>query len=84
MIFLRAITAMLMIKQLQRKIDTIEVHNPRFARLLCLTIPASCPCQRNFNLMGYTFDVPALCEFNPLYEQLVGLRFRAIEYLAHY
>lgn len=84
MISLRAITAMLMIKQLQRKIDTIEVHNPRFARLLCLTIPASCPFQRNFNLMGYAFSIPPLCKLNPLYEQLVGLRFRALECLAQY
>jgi hypothetical protein len=26
--------------------------------------------------------IPAMCKLNPLYDQLVGLRFRALSYLA--
>jgi hypothetical protein len=26
--------------------------------------------------------IPAMCEINPLYDQLVGLRFRSLSYLA--
>lgn len=64
--------------------DAIEVHDPKIAKLLCKLIPASCPFERNIRLFDYTlFHIPALCKLNPLYEQMVGLRFKALSYLAN-
>jgi hypothetical protein len=64
-------------------LDSIEVHNPKVARLFCKIIPAQCPFERNVKLFSHViFHIPPLCHLNPLYEQLVGLRFRSLSYLA--
>ncbi len=63
--------------------DAIEVDDPKIARLLCKMIPSSCPFERNIRLFDHTlFHIPALCKLNPLYEQMVCLRFKALSYLA--
>ncbi|WP_017655992.1 Mo-dependent nitrogenase C-terminal domain-containing protein [Fortiea contorta] len=67
---------------LRQLVDGIQVKHYRFAHLICQTIPCCCPFERNVNLFGRTFHVPALCKFNPLYDEFVGLRFRALSYLA--
>jgi tellurite resistance protein len=64
-------------------LDGLEVSDPRLARFLCKMIPAQCPFERDVNLFGRTIaHIPALCKLNPLYDQLVGLRFKALSYLA--
>lgn len=64
-------------------LDKMEVKDPKIARLLCRLIPSQCPFERDINLLGRTIaHVPPLCKLNPLYDQLVGLRFRALSYLA--
>jgi Mo-dependent nitrogenase C-terminus len=64
-------------------LDAIEIHNPKVARFLCQIIPAQCPFERHIELFHHTvFHIPPLCKLNPLYEQLVGLRFRSLSYLA--
>jgi tellurite resistance protein len=64
-------------------LDRWEIHDPRLARFLCKTIPAQCPFERDIKLFGYkVVHIPPLCKLNPLYDQLVGLRFRALCYLA--
>ncbi|TVR07342.1 MAG: nitrogenase [Phormidium sp. GEM2.Bin31] len=64
-------------------LDHVEVHDPKVARFLCRMIPANCPFERDIKLFGKKIvHIPAMCEINPLYEQLVGLRFRALSYLA--
>jgi hypothetical protein len=46
-------------------------------------IPAQCPFERDVKLFGdKVVHIPAMCKLNPLYNQLVGLRFRALSYLA--
>jgi hypothetical protein len=46
-------------------------------------IPAQCPFERDICVLGRCFlHIPPLCKLNPLYEQLVALRFRALCYLA--
>ncbi len=70
-----------MIQQLQRKLDQTKVADVASAKLLCWLIPASCPFERTVTIFGHTIHIPSLCKVNPLYEQLVGLRFRALEYL---
>jgi tellurite resistance protein len=64
-------------------LDGLEVDDPRIARFLCKMIPSQCPFERDINLFGRkVVHIPPMCKINPLYEQLVGLRFRALSYLA--
>lgn len=64
-------------------LDELEIHDPKVARFLCKMIPSQCPFERDITLFGQkTVHIPAMCKLNPLYEQLVGLRFRALSYLA--
>jgi tellurite resistance protein len=64
-------------------LDQLEVHDPRLARFLCKMIPPQCPFERDVKLFGHkVVHIPPMCKLNPLYDQLVGLRFRALTYLA--
>jgi len=64
-------------------LDGLEIHDQRLARFLCKMIPAQCPFERDVKVFGQKIvHIPPLCKLNPLYEQLVGLRFRALSYLA--
>lgn len=64
-------------------IDSIEVDNPQVARWLSQLIPAQCPFEQDIQLFGKTlFHIPPLCKLNPLYDQLMSLRFRALIFLA--
>ncbi|MBO9998171.1 MAG: TerB family tellurite resistance protein [Cyanobacteria bacterium SID2] len=64
-------------------LDNVEMHDPKVARFLCRMIPSQCPFERDITLFGKkVVHIPAMCKLNPLYEQLVGLRFRALSYLA--
>lgn len=64
-------------------LDGMEVHDPKLARFLCKLIPPQCPFERDIKLFGHKIvHIPPMCKLNPLYEQLVGLRFRALSYLA--
>ncbi len=64
-------------------LDNMDVQDPKVARMLCKLIPPQCPFERDITLFGRKLvHIPPLCKINPLYEQLVGLRFRALSYLA--
>lgn len=64
-------------------LDKMDVQDPKIAHFLCKIIPSQCPFERDINLFGRTIaHIPPLCKLNPLYDQLVGLRFRALSYLA--
>lgn len=64
-------------------LDGLDVQDPKVARFLCKMIPNQCPFERDVKLFGRkVVHIPPLCKINPLYEQLVGLRFRALSYLA--
>lgn len=64
-------------------LDGLEIDDPRVARFLCKMIPAQCPFERDVKLFGKKMvHIPPMCKLNPLYEQLVGLRFRSLCYLA--
>jgi Mo-dependent nitrogenase C-terminus len=68
---------------LRSYLDNLEVASPELARWLCNSIPAQCPFERNVSLFGHhLFHIPPLCKLNPFYEQLTGLRWRALCYLA--
>jgi hypothetical protein len=64
-------------------VDGIEVKQIKLAHKICTLIPCTCPFERNVNFFGrLLFHVPPLCKLNPLYDELVSLRFRALNYLA--
>ncbi|BAZ54165.1 Mo-dependent nitrogenase family protein [Nostoc sp. NIES-4103] len=64
-------------------LDGLEIQDPKVARFLCKMIPSQCPFERDVVLFGHKIvHIPPMCKINPLYEQLVGLRFRALSYLA--
>lgn len=72
-----------MLKPVQKWLDGLEIHDPRLARFLCKMIPPQCPFERDVVVFGQkVVHIPAMCKINPLYEQLVGLRFRALSFLA--
>jgi hypothetical protein len=71
------------LKPAKEWLDQLEVHDPRLARFICKLVPSQCPFERDVTLFGRkVVHIPPMCKLNPLYEQLLGLRFRALSYLA--
>jgi tellurite resistance protein len=71
------------LKPAREWLDQLEVHDPRLARFVCKLIPSQCPFERDVVLFNKKLvHIPPMCKINPLYDQLVGLRFRALSYLA--
>lgn len=61
----------------------LDIHSQRWASLITHLIPAQCPFARTIRLGRYTIiEIPPLCKLNPLYDELMELRFRALSYLA--
>lgn len=72
-----------LLQPLRQWLDRVEVKNPEMAHRLCKLIPAQCPFERDVKFLGRTwFHIPPMCKLNPLYEEVVALRFRALCYLA--
>ncbi|MGY6529375.1 MAG: Mo-dependent nitrogenase C-terminal domain-containing protein [Cyanobacterium sp.] len=68
---------------MKKWLDGMDINDPRVARFLCKMIPPQCPFERDIKLFGKKIvHIPPMCKLNPLYEQLVGLRFRSLSYLA--
>lgn len=68
---------------LKHWLDGMDIHDPRVARFICKMVPAQCPFERDVTVFGKkVIHIPPMCKLNPLYEQLVGLRFRSLSYLA--
>lgn len=64
-------------------LDQMDVQSAQFAHSVCKLIPAQCPFERHIQVFGRTlFHIPPLCKLNPVYDQVVALRFRALCYLA--
>ncbi|MBW4485439.1 MAG: nitrogenase [Tildeniella torsiva UHER 1998/13D] len=71
------------LKPAREWLDQLDVHDPRLARFVCKLIPSQCPFERDVVLFNKKLvHIPPMCKINPLYDQLVGLRFRALSYLA--
>ncbi|MEB3294910.1 MAG: Mo-dependent nitrogenase C-terminal domain-containing protein [Synechococcales bacterium] len=70
------------LKPVRNWLDDIEINDRQTAHLICRLIPDQCPFARDIMLMGRKLGyIPPLCKLNPLYDQLVGLRFRSLCYL---
>ncbi|MCT0226333.1 Mo-dependent nitrogenase C-terminal domain-containing protein [Synechococcus sp. CS-1328] len=64
---------------LRQWLDGVEPHDPAVARFLVKLIPAQCPFERDVVLFGRKLvHIPPMCKINPLYDQLVALRFRCL------
>ncbi|MGM3306710.1 Mo-dependent nitrogenase C-terminal domain-containing protein [Anabaena sp. WFMT] len=71
------------IRPLRNWLDDLKVSDRQLAHRLCKFIPAQCPFERDVKFFGKVmFHIPPMCKLNPLYEEVVGLRFRAMCYLA--
>jgi hypothetical protein len=71
------------LKPLRNWLENLKISNPRLAHNLCKLIPSQCPFERDLNLFGRTLmHIPPMCKLNPLYEEVVMLRFKAMCYLA--
>ncbi|MEL6458009.1 MAG: Mo-dependent nitrogenase C-terminal domain-containing protein [Cyanobacteria bacterium J06641_2] len=71
------------LKPLRVWIDNIQVRDRKFAHRVCNLVPAQCPFERDVKLFGKTlFHIPPMCKLNPLYDEVVALRFRGLCYLA--
>lgn len=79
----QAITYFNLLNYLRQKLDSMEITNPKVARFFCWLIPSCCPFERTITVFERKIlHIPPLCKLNPLYEQLVGIRFRSLNYLA--
>lgn len=71
------------LQPLRQWLDSLEIQNQELARFIAKAIPAQCPFERDIMFFGRKIaHIPPLCKLNPLYDQFVGLRFRALCYLA--
>lgn len=72
-----------LLQPIAQKLDAIEIHSPKTAHFFCRLIPAQCPFERDIRCFDRVLlHIPPMCKLNPFYEQLVGLRFKALCYLA--
>jgi hypothetical protein len=72
------------LNKLRQWLDSIEVRDRTIAQFFCKVIPAQCPFERDIKIFGYILcHLPPLCKLNPLYEQLIGLRWRSLSYLVN-
>jgi Mo-dependent nitrogenase C-terminus len=72
-----------LLRPVRQWLDNIEVKEAGFAHFLCKQIPSQCPFERRIQLKGRTIlYIPPLCKLNPVYDEVVALRFRALCYLA--
>ena len=72
-----------LLKPVKNWLDGMDVKDPRLARFVCKMVPSQCPFERDIVLFGQKIvHIPPMCKLNPLYEQLVGLRFRSLSFLA--
>jgi hypothetical protein len=68
---------------IRRWLSQLQIQTPARANFLCRMIPAQCPFARKIIIAGRKIaEIPPLCKLNPLYNELMELRFRALCYLA--
>jgi hypothetical protein len=64
-------------------LNNVEIRHAAVAHLICRVVPVQCPFERDICLFNRTLvHIPPLCKLNPLYDEVVSLRFRALCYLA--
>jgi hypothetical protein len=72
-----------LLSPLRQHLDRLEIQSSSMAHWICRVIPSQCPFERDITVFGRKVGhIPPLCKLNPLYEEVVSLRFRALCYLA--
>ena len=70
------------LKPIRNWIEGIPVENEKTAQRIVSIIPADCPFERDIKVFRRTIaHIPPMCKLNPLYDQLIMLRFKAMCYL---
>lgn len=63
-------------------IENFPITTVNHAHRICGLIPAQCPFARTIKLRDKVLmRIPPLCKVNPFYDELMMLRFRAMNYL---
>ena len=71
------------LQTIQKWLDDLEIKKEQTAIRIVKLIPAQCPFEREIKIGDRVIlRIPPLCKLNPIYEQLVSLRFRALCFLA--
>lgn len=72
-----------LLSPIRQWLDSIEIKDSAFAHRICKSIPSQCPFEREVKILNRTLiKIPPMCKLNPLYNEVIALRFRAICYLA--
>ena len=72
-----------LLSPLRQWLDNMEIKSSNAAHRICKSIPSQCPFEREVKFFGRTIaKIPPMCKLNPLYNEVVYLRFRAMSYLA--
>jgi hypothetical protein len=67
---------------LRQWLNKLDIRHQSIAQIICRLIPVQCPFERDIYVFGRKIaHIPPLCKINPLYEEVVALRFRALCYL---
>lgn len=73
----------LLLNSVRSWLDRFPIERRGLAKVICHLIPAQCPFERDIYWFGRRIaHIPPMCQINPFYEQFVGLRFRALSFLA--
>lgn len=71
------------LQPIRQWLNQLNVQDVDLAHWLCRTIPTQCPFARKIRFSDtFTLEIPPLCKLNPLYDEIISLRFRALCYLA--
>lgn len=71
-----------LLQPVRQRLDSVEIQSPKLAKFIAKLIPAQCPFERDIILFGRKIGhIPPMCKLNPLYDEFVSLRFRALCYL---
>jgi hypothetical protein len=72
-----------LLRPLRHWLDQLSVQDEKLAHRICRWVPSQCPFERDIVLFGHKVaHIPPLCKLNPLFDEVVALRFRALCYLA--
>lgn len=70
------------LKPIRNWLERMPVENEKTAYRIVSLIPADCPFERDVKVFKKTIaHIPPMCKINPLYDQLMMLRFKAMCYL---
>lgn len=70
-------------KPFRHWLNNLTISDPIIAHRVIRLVPAQCPFERDLVMFGRTLGhIPPMCKLNPFYDEVVGLRFRALCFLA--